>query len=44
MISLVQIGGFVEMDRVLFVYASYWFEGQGVFLEQELCSKPTLKV
>ena len=37
MISPVVIGGFVEMERaLLYVYAPYWFEAQGVVLKQEV--------
>ena len=38
MIYPVLICGFLEMGRaLLYVHAPYWFDGQGVILEQEVC-------
>ena len=33
--NMISPGGFLEIT----IYATYWFEGQGVILEQEVCSK-----
>ena len=32
---MISPGGFLEIT----IYATYWFEGHGVILEQEECSK-----
>ena len=33
--NMISPGGFLEIT----IYATYWFEGHGVILEQEVCSK-----
>ena len=43
-ISPVLICGLVEMVSWSAVCAPYWFEGQGVILEQEVCSTTPIKI
>ena len=37
---MISPGGFLEIT----IYATYWFEGHGVILEQEVCSKTPIKL
>ena len=43
------IGVFVEMDKTLlytlvYAHCPYWFEGQGVSLEQKVCSTTPIEI
>ena len=48
LISPILIGGFVKMAEHYFIvynmYPPYWFEGQGVILEQQVCLTNPIKI